>query len=748
MRQAVTGTEGRIMLRVSTVALFLAAVWSLCVSAQTPPALYTPNLDLTNAAYPREVVRLPDGKIVFASGDLRRVNGVAQSYLTRLNSDGTRDASWNPVPNGSVSGLWVDASGRLYVGGSFTQIAGQPRGGLARFDAAGALDPTRAPTQNSGVNAITGSLAGTVCIGGLFTHFNGTPRNRLACVSDIDGSLINGFVPDVNNTVSTLVRDGNNLYVGGYFTSISSTTRNYAARLPLSGNGTPDAWNPNPNGNVLAVLPNGAGQVFLAGFFGGVNGTSRAGVAKVNDTTGAAITAFNAQMTGSGVLDLLSDGAGGVIAAGSFTAIGGKPRNNIARLDGTSGIASDTFNPNIDYGYAVLLAADGPNYLVGGPFAALGVGEHVGLGRVLANGSVDATFNPTLEAPGYAYVIASLPAPGTFVVGGRFVRANGLIRRNLFKLSSPGVVDPNWNAGTDSEVRAVSTDAIGRVYLGGYFTRVNTVPRPGIARLQATSDGALDPGWNALSTQFAVFSMVLRPEGLYAVGGFSLSGGGTQYGVARLSLSDGSTDSGWIPQFTGVVGAIAATTSGELLVFGTFTAVNGSPRGGAAKLGTGTTATLDPSWAPAFGGGSAGAIAVDNNDVYLGGSFTTINALPRSGLARVSASGSGALDNAWTPSVSASPSKLVARPEGVYVMGTFGSVNSDGHGYLARLDKATGAIDSGWASGANNWVFDLVPHRSTLMTVGWFSYIGNATRQAAARLPVAGDTIFPDDFDG
>lgn len=736
------------MLRVGPVALFLAAAWSVC-GAATPPALYTPNIDLTNAAYPREMVRLPDGKIVFAGSDLRRVNGVAQSYLTRLNSDGTRDASWTPAPNGTVSSLWLDASGRLYVGGNFSQIAGQPRGGLARFDATGALDPTWTPTQNSSVNTITGGLAGTVCIGGLFTQFNGTPRNRLACVSDTDGSLTGSFVPDVNNTVASLVRDGNNLYVGGYFTSISGTPRTNAARLPLNGSGTPDAWNPAPNNNVLAFVPGGAGQVYIAGFFSGVSGTARAGVAKVNDTTGAVITAFNAQMTGSGVIDLLSDGAGGLIAAGDFTAIGGKQRNNMARLDGTSGAASDTFNPNIDYGYAVLLAPYGADYLVAGPFGAIGAGEHVGLGRVLANGSVDAAFNPVMEAPGYAYVIASMPAPGSFVVGGRFVRANGLIRRNLLKLSSPGVVDPNWNAGTDAEVRSIAVDAIGRVYFGGFFTRVNTVARPGIARLQATSDGALDPGWIALSTQSAVYSMVLRPEGLYAVGGFSLTGGGTQYGVGRLSLADGSTDSAWIPQFSGgQVGSIAATTGGQLLVFGNFTGVNGSPRAGAAKLGTAATATLDASWAPTFGGGNAGAVAVDNNDVYVSGSFTTINAQPRAGMARLSASGSGTLDNAWTPTIAASPSKIVARPEGVYVMGTFSSVNGDGHAYLARLDKATGANDPSWSSGANNWVFDLVPHRSTLMIVGWFNYIGYATRQAVARLPVAGDTIFPDDFDG
>ena len=72
----------------------------------------------------------------------------------------------------------------------------------------------------------------------------------------------------------------------------------------------------------------------------------------------------------------------------------------------------------------------------------------------------------------------------------------------------------------------------------------------------------------------------------------------------------------------------------------------------------------------------------------------------------------------------------------------------DYRGYLARLDKITGAIDTSWQSAANNWVLDLLPHRESIFAVGWFNAIGGAARQAIARLPAAGDTIFVDDLDG
>jgi len=729
-----------------SVVLFASALMPLVASyAQMPPPLYTPNVDLSNAAYARALARLPNNQIVVGSSDLKRVDGVNQNYLARLNSDGSLDNGWNPAPDGAVGAVWVDAAGTLYVGGSFAHIGGQARAGLARFTANGALDPNWAPTQNGFVEAIAAGLSGTVCFGGTFTQFGSATHNHLACVSDVDGSPLAGFTPDVNGTVTTLVSDANNLYVGGFFTSISSVPRSYAARLPLAGDGSPDAWNPTPNSVVEAFLPNGAGQVYLAGFFGALGATSRAGLAKVDDSTGAVVSGWDAHAVGTpfaDMLDVCSDGAGGIIAVGTFSAIGGQPRTNMARLDGSTGNAIAAFDPGIDYGYALhVLAEPGGSYLVSGPFAALGGGEHLSLGRVLGAGSVDATFDPSLEAQGYGYVIAALPTPGKFVVGGRFVRANGLIRRNLFKLTSPGIVDPNWIANTDAEVRALSVDANGRIYLGGFFNRVGAYARSFMARLQNTTDGAVDPNWNAQAA-YAVYTILARAEGVYAAQSF-----GAQSYLARLSTADGSVDAGWAPQLNGSVSGLAVMDTGDLLITGGFSSVNSSPRNGAAKLGTGANATLDGSWAPALGGGTGSAIAVEGDNVYLSGSFTTVDAMPRSGLARVSASAAAALDPDWTPSATG-VSKLLPRPEGVYIAGTFASVNGGGNGYLARLDDVTGATDPTWASYANSWVLDLLPYRKTVIAAGWFTSIGGQSRQGVARLPVAGDTILLDDFEG
>src|SRR6185312_7727077 len=113
---------------------------------------------------------------------------------------------------------------------------------------------------------------------------------------------------------------------------------------------------PAPNSAVEAFLPDGSGQVYLAGFFNTVGVAARAGVAKVDDSTGSVVGTWDAHAVGTpfaDMFDVCSDGSGGVIVVGTFSTFGGQPRTNMARLDGSTGSAISGFNPGIDYGYAL-----------------------------------------------------------------------------------------------------------------------------------------------------------------------------------------------------------------------------------------------------------------------------------------------------------------------------------------------------------------------------------------------------------
>ncbi|HET7845522.1 MAG TPA: delta-60 repeat domain-containing protein [Xanthomonadales bacterium] len=726
--------------------LLLLAI-SSSAFAQFPAPLPTPDLDLTGPPFARSVVRLPDGKLVVAA-PFFRVNGTARSFLVRLLPDGSVDTSWNPAPNGQVSAMYVDALGRLYVAGVFGTIAGQPRTRLARFDASGALDPAWTPTANNGANAFAPGLAGEICIGGAFTQVNGATRNRLACLSELDGALNQAWVPDANSAVSALLNLNGSLYIGGFFSQVNGTPRSNAARVSLSGAGALDAWNPAPTGNVSALLAAGATQLYVSGSFGSIAATPRPGVARLSATTGAIDAAWAPTGTSVSIMPCLAaDGSGGIYVGGSFAGMGGQPRSNVARLSGTNG-AAIAWNPSIDYGYATACTVE-PNgdLVIAGQFAAAGNGEHLGIARLTASGSVDPQFNTALETNASAFVIARVPGDGSLIVGGGFARASGLIRRNLVRVTPAGAIDPNWNPAVDTEVRSLAVDAVGRVYVGGAFTRINGTARAGLARLLATPDGALDTGWNPPTFGF-VGRILLRPEGLY-VGG----GAGPVSNLARLSTGATATvDSAWNPGLDGTVGDIVATLDGSLVIEGQFANVGGQPRAGIAKIGTGATVVTDPVWAPQVTLSQAGTLTLAefDNFIYMSGEITAVNGVGRSRLAKVSAVGSGALDLAWAPQLTAAQGyagRLAVDSTHVYVGG-----NSGGgffRPFLQRYGKDDGIVDSTWRPQPDGGLFDVLVEPQRVCVAGFvLQTLGGQPRRGFGCLPKTGvDALFLDSFE-
>lgn len=730
------------------LALLLAA-FAPAATAQFPAPLASPDVELTEPTFTRALARLPDGKLVVA-GLYLRVNGQQRSFVARLLPDGSLDTSWNPAPNNAVTGLYVDALGRLYVGGSFSRIAGQARTRVARFAPDGTLDTAWTVSANNAVNAFAPGLPGEICLGGLFTTINTVARGRLACVSELDGALNSDWNPNANATVLVLLAANGALYAGGTFTQVGATTRNRAARIALAGTGTLDAWNPAPNDTVNALLEAGPSQLYIAGGFSLVGAIARRAVARVDATTGAVDANWspNGGTDNALVLGLVPDGAGGVYAAGSFLTLGGQARRNIARLSGTNGSAVAGWDPGLEFGYATRLAAEpGGDVVVAGPFAAAGNGEHLGIARVFASGVVDPQFGAALESSGSALTLARVPGDGALIVGGSFARANGTIRRRLARVDTAGNVDPNWAPQVDGQVRSIAADALGRVYISGSFTRVNGVARSGLARLLATADGALDPGWIPATFGF-VSRILLRPEGLY-VG----NPGGTIPWLARFSTGPAATvDSGWNPQLDNSVFEIVPTLDGSLIVTGTFANAGGLPRAGIARIGTGASAVVDPLWAPQIVLDESGPISAAeyDNSMFLSGPFSSVNGVPRSRLAKISAVGSGALDTTWAPSLTAAEGyglRLAADAEHVYVAGNAGG--GFFRPFLARYGREDGVRDPTWRPRPDGGLFDLLIENTRVCVVGFvLQTLGGQTRRGFGCLPKTGvNAIFADGFE-
>src|ERR1019366_270690 len=178
------------------------------------------------------------GKMVLG-GDFTSVDGTSRPRLARLDQGGYLDPFFQ-VPSGginnnSVTAVAVQPNGRILIGGGFTLVAGVSRNYFARLYADGSLDTTFNPGTgaNNSVTAIGLQSNGQVVIGGYFTGVNGSPRNYIARV-DQYGALDSAFPAGIgaNNYVYALaIQSESRLLVGGEFMTFNGTNRIRLTRL-------------------------------------------------------------------------------------------------------------------------------------------------------------------------------------------------------------------------------------------------------------------------------------------------------------------------------------------------------------------------------------------------------------------------------------------------------------------------------------------------------------------------------------
>lgn len=256
-----------------------------------------------------------DGKIV-AVGLFSAYSGSSSNGVVRINTNGTRDTTYN-VGTGlsSVQGYVVvmQSDDKAIVGGNFTSYSGSTSNNLVRIN----TDGTRDATFNigTGFSGTIGALAlqsdGKVVVGGSFTSFNGTSgtnRTRLIRVNTdgtFDSTFASGAGPSGAPTSIRVQSDGKILVHGG-FTSYSGSSYNRLIRL--NSNGTIDTSFNVGTGfdNATAIAANSllvdpSGSVFVASEFTSYSGSINLGNFIKLRNSGSIDTSFTA-----------SDGSGAV----------------------------------------------------------------------------------------------------------------------------------------------------------------------------------------------------------------------------------------------------------------------------------------------------------------------------------------------------------------------------------------------------------------------------------------------------
>ncbi len=592
-----------------------------------------------------EVVALQsDGKVVIG-GSFTTVSSVGRTNMARLNSDGSLDTSFNA---GNVFGfsspdcIAVQPDGKVLFGGYML---------IGRLNTNGTRDITFNASAGEVVNFIVLQPDGKVLIGA--GYVNGVYPHGIARLN-ANGTLDSTFadLPTIGGPQAIALQSDGKVVIAGSIYKIDGVPRSGFARL--NPDGTLDAdFDPSaiydspfasPSVSAVAVQPDG--RVLIGGgHFATVDGLSRYGIARLNPD-GSLDASFNA---GSGidspVLALAAQADGKVLIGGRFLGVQGMIRSRFARLnaDGTvernfdsqlfpvpssahdpinSQVTAITVQPN----GKILVGSESYNYdfQFGGDRSSFSVD----LVRLNADGTVDSSFNAVHGSLGLSLlesVCIGLQPDGKVLFGGSFDSLNGIGVNRIARLNADGDLDLSFNADVEYDplplqglVRAIAVQPDGKVLIVGLFTTVNGVGRTNIARLNydGSLDTSFDPGAasngfvNCVALQpdgkvlisplkrlnadgtldatfkpelFGVSSILVQPDAKIIIGG-ELVNGISQQNIARLN-PDGSLDASFNSRnLDGPVETIAVQADGRLLIGGGFGSVDGFARNYVARL--------------------------------------------------------------------------------------------------------------------------------------------------------------------
>jgi hypothetical protein len=312
---------------------------------------------------------LVSGNNIYLAGNFTQLGLTTRNYLAQVNATTASIGSWNPNANGSASKLLLNQA-QLYAIGNFNQIGSNTRKSIASFDLS-ANGNLRSWNINPDSNIFSMASNGKhIFIGGMFNNIGSASRNYLAAIDTGDASVSN-WNPQILGSVRSVFEDNGSLFVGGEFSTQSST--GFACFSVSNGNEIDFPFKP-VSGMVSSINKLGS-QLFLGGHFELKSGKKDFAVVNLNVVT-PTIQANNLNISGITPNQMTlkfnkGNGAKYVVLAKQGSAVDSIPTNGIA------------------------LSADN----------AFGSGQSLGNNYVVYNGS-DTSFNITSLNPGSNYHFA------------------------------------------------------------------------------------------------------------------------------------------------------------------------------------------------------------------------------------------------------------------------------------------------------------------------------------------------------
>lgn len=692
----------------------------------------------------------PDGKMLIG-GNFTEYNNNPEKKLMRFNIDGSKDVTFNVTGTGftgdnntyiySIKAIKVQPDGKILIGGNFTFYNGITQNRLIRLNSDGSKDTTFnigtgfPPTSTvSGISLIKLQSDGKIIVGGSFTSYNGVAQNnitsegliRLNSNGSIDSTFNIGTGFFGGNYNSLAFQTDGKMLIGGSFTSYQGITANRLIRL--NSNGSIDtSFNIGVgfNSGVIEPAIQSDGKILIAGDFTTFNGLVQNRLVRLN-TDGSKDTTFD---IGTGfesyVTKLIIQPDGKIIVAGGFTTFSGNSQNKLIRLN-TGGSKDTTFNigtgfPNIAFSSLDIIQQQDNKIIGYGNFTKYNDVSQNGFVRINTNGTEDETY--LLGNPGFNDGVSTgtsgtgvgtlcLQSDGKLLVGGAFVSFNGLTENKLIRFNSDGKKDTTFNIRSPSQpylpytgfdtgsVGAIAVQTDGKILVGGSFTTYNNVAQNRIIRLN--TDGTKDATFN-VGTGFdsGVIQILLQPDGkILVTGPFNSYNGVAKKKLIRLN-QDGSIDSSLITFNSPDYARIALQPDGKIII--------GSFNGALSRLNADGTNDVFFNVGTGLNSWIYKIIIQPDNKILVGGSFTTYNGLTQKGLIRFNNDGSKdtTFNIGGAGFTSAGVSDMALQSDNkILICGSFSNYNGITQQGLIRL-MPNGSLDSSFIFGdsSNSYAF-------------------------------------------
>lgn len=573
------------------------------------------------------------GDTIFVGGQFTTAGSVTANNVAVLangewKSLGT--ANQNGV-GGTVNALAI-LDNRLYVGGNFTRAGNRAVNSLAQWN--GVWGDVGGGVAGY-VNTLKVSPFNTLMVGGKFNTAGADTVMNLGMwngFSWVNNSLSESDVndhPDSNLTgnsslyeglidgeVRSIAFVGSDMYVGGNITkafpggvTFQYGTISHITRYEHFKSGYSYFYNlrQGVDGYVNAMATDGK-NLYAGGQFIKAGGLTANYVARWNGSTWFTLgVEIGNIITGLAVKDKK------VYAVWNTTPIGStEPVGHIVQWDnpGWSAVAP----PIAGATYSVYRIGD--DLIVGGAF--VNAGEQVAVNVARLN-LLDGTWHPLTRGSGvaggdFSYVQVIAEHAGALYMGGEFTVADTIPARNIAVWESSS---GKWTAlgqGLNGAVRAIAVAPNGDVYAGGEFLTSGSAPISRIARW----DGQR---WNPMlgGVDATVRAIAINGDNVYVGGDFDTVDGRPMNHIARWDTRTND----WHPLGRGIEGRFAPEIT-AMAVVGRHVFVTGSfPLAGGDSVHN--IARWDGSQWNGLGSGlnsNAYALAVEENRLYVGGSFT------------------------------------------------------------------------------------------------------------------------------